>query len=60
MKQFHQMRYCKGEDWPVHAIVVELGFWDMVQLMIGREIEVHTPSEVVVLRQSPVYEAFNR
>jgi hypothetical protein len=47
--QFNQLR--KKGDIHRHATVVELGFWDLVRLLFGGEIEVWPMGEIVVLRK---------
>ena len=57
MIQFDQLRKKGGIH--RHATVVELGFWDLLKLMFGREIEFWPMGEMVILRSAPAYDAFN-
>ena len=57
MIQFDQLR--KKGDIYRHTTVVELGFWDVLRILTGREIEIWPLGEIVVLRGSPAYDAFN-
>jgi hypothetical protein len=57
MKQFCVLR--KKGDIHRHATIVELSFWDIARLLLGREIEIWPLGEVTMLRAAPAYDAFN-
>lgn len=57
MNSFEQMRK-RGQLYRPTTIV-ELGFWDLLRMLLGREIEALAHSEYVVVRSRAAYEAFN-
>lgn len=59
MKQFDTMRYVQRVGLHRATTIVELGFWDMVRLAFGREIEMVPYSEMIVIRSGSAYSAFN-
>lgn len=40
-------------------LAVELGFWDLVRILLGREIVLIPIGEAIVLRSGPAYQLLN-
>lgn len=43
----------------VTVLAVELGFWDLLRILLGREIVLVPIGEAIVLRSGAAYQIFN-
>lgn len=58
-KQFLMARRNPDTKKIKHVHVIELGFWDLVRMLAGREIETITAEGVTAIRSGAAYSAFN-